>query len=159
MKWLIAALLAGALVVTGCRTTKRDYTPVVARFFLESSVGQASGVALPQSGVQLTISPKPVFTEFDIVDVQEVQVELGRCLMFRLTPAAARDLYRLTASNQGRRLVVLLNGVALGARRIDAPFEEGVILIFVEAPDGELAELARNLRATSAELQRAAGRS
>ncbi len=158
MKCAIAAWFASLLILAGCRTPGRDYMPVAARFFLEAASGQGSGVVLPQSGVQLTLSPKPVVTEFDLVDVQEVQVELGRCLMFRVTTAAARDLYRLTASNQGRRLVLLLNGVALGARRIDGPFEEGVILIFVEAPDRELAELARNLRATSAEVQRTAGR-
>ena len=34
-------------------------------------------------------------------------MELGKCLMFQLTPAAARDFYRLTGSHQGRRLVLV----------------------------------------------------
>ncbi len=145
--------------LVACGTpAKRDFAPVVARFFLESSEGQGGLATLPQSGVQIAVSPKPVITEFDVVNVEVVRVELGECLMFQLTGAAARDLYRLTTTNQGRRLVLLLNGEAVGARRIERPFEDGAVLVFVEKPDAALQELAANLRKTAEEMQRAAAK-
>ncbi len=128
-----------------------DYSPTLARFFIETPAGTV-GMTLPQSGVQLAVSAKPMITEFDFVDVAVAQVELGRCLMFRLTPAAARDLYRLSVTNQGRRLVLVVNGVPLGARRIDRPLDNGTVLVFAEVADDALPALANNLRKTSAEL-------
>ncbi|MBC7369265.1 MAG: hypothetical protein H7343_21065 [Undibacterium sp.] len=100
------------------------------------------------------MSSKAIITEGDIVDADVAQVELGRCLLLRVTPAAARDLYRLTVLNQGRRLVLTLNDVALGARKIDGPFAEGTVLVFVEVTDAELTALVRDLKRTSAELQK-----
>ena len=37
---------------------------------------------LPQSGVSLSVNSKPVITEGDIVNVELVQVDLGKCLLF-----------------------------------------------------------------------------
>ena len=104
------------------------------------------------------IGPKPVLTEGDIVNVELMQVELGKCLMFQLTPAAARDLYRISGSNQGRRLVLFLNDVAVGARRMEGPLAEGRVFVFVEMADAALPDLVENIKKTSVALQRAAAR-
>lgn len=157
MKLLLPRLLlVGLLSLAGCRTAKPplDYTPTLARFFLESSDSGAAAVILPQSGTHVPIAPKPSFTEGDIVNVELMQVELGKCLMFQLTPMAARDLYRLSGANQGRRLVLLMNNVAMGARRIDRPIADGAVLIFVEIEDAALPALVDNLKKTSSRLQR-----
>jgi hypothetical protein len=155
--WLGCGVMAA---VAGCGSvaTPKDYTPTQARLFLESADRSAPSVRLPTSGAVVAVSPKAIITEGDIVDAEVMQVELGRCLLLRLTPTAARDLYRLTVVNQGRRLVLTLNDVALGARVIDAPLAEGAVLIFVEVPEAELPALVRNLKLTSAELQRAIAR-
>jgi hypothetical protein len=162
MKGLLAGGMILALVMCGgCRSTgepARDFTPTLARFFLETTEVGAAAVELPISGVRVTIGTKPVFTEGDVVDVDLVQVELGKCLMFQLTPTAARDLYRLTGSSQGRRLVLMLNQVPVGARRIDAPLADGRVLIFAEISDAALPVLVTNLKKTTAELQRAVAR-
>lgn len=115
-------------------------------------------VTLPRSGVQLAVGAKPVFTEFDIVDVDVVEVQLGKCLRFEFSAAAARDLYRLTATNQGRRLVLSLDGRPAGARPIDRPFREGTVLIFVEMPDEALPALAENLRQMAGAVHEAAAK-
>lgn len=142
------------LALAGCQSQPvADYVPTLARFFLETPAGSVA-MTLPRSGVQMPVSAKPVLTEFDFADVQVAQVELGRCLMFQLTPAAARDLYRLSVPNQGRRLVLVVNGTPLGARRIERPLDDGTVLIFAEVSDEALMTLAGNLRRTSAELQR-----
>jgi hypothetical protein len=155
---LLAAALGFTLIATGCKSfgdAKRDFTPTVARIFLETNDPASASVELPISGVRVAIGAKPVFTEGDIVAVDLVQVELGKCLLFQLTPSAARDLYRLSGANQGRRLVLLLNQVPVGARRIDGPLAEGRIFMFAEVADSALPVLVTNLRKTTAELQEA----
>ncbi|MSU23403.1 MAG: hypothetical protein EXS32_06205 [Opitutus sp.] len=161
MKFLAAALFLAVLALTGCQSPSaapRDYVLVLARFFLEENGQQATRVMLPRSGVNLAIGAQPVFTEADIANVELMQVELGQCLMFQLTASSARDLYRLSASHQGRRLVLVLNGEPIGARRIEGPLGEGNILVFVELADAALPALVVNLKKTIAELQRAIAR-
>jgi len=154
----LAPLVLLGLALAGCHTAPRGTDVALARFLIETDDSRDTVATLPLSGVRVPVSAKPVISEFDIVNVDLVEVELGRCLRFQLTPAAARDLYRLTASRQGRRLVLTLDGAPVGARRIERPFEDGAVMLFVELPDAELPALVQRLRTTSAELQRAAAR-
>jgi len=154
-RWL-GLLAAGCLAFTaGCtsRAAPKDYTPVVARFFLEAGAGDGVPLTLPQSGVKVTVNPKPVIAEGDIGNVELVRVDLGECLLFQLAPSALRDFYRLTVTHQGRRLVLMLDGQAVGARRIDGPITNGALFVFVERPDTELPALVQNLKKSSAAIQ------
>ena len=156
--WMLA--LPGLFALPACHSPRNvEPVPAVARFVIEADAGQpAVTVALPISGVALRVQPKPVITEFDIVGVAEAQVEMGRCLAFQLSGSAARDLYRLTGSNIGSRLVLVVDGQPLGARVIDRPIEGGVIFIFAEVPDSKLAGLVSNLNNTAALLQEQAAK-
>jgi hypothetical protein len=153
--WCAAAGLVIAALLIGCAsTTPRDYTVLRPRFFLEAgSSSDGTVVVLPKSGVNVTVNSKPVLTEGDIINVELAQVDLGKCLVFELTPTARRDFYRLSGSHQGRRLVLTVNDNALGARRIDGVIENGVVFIFVETNDEALPELVRNLKKSSVALQ------
>lgn len=149
--WALALLL-----LAGCQSKDpRDVASVLPRFFLEAG-GDAAGtpLVLPKSGVNLRVNSKPVITEGDILDAELVQVELGKCLMFKLTPSAARDFYRLSGSHQGRRLVLVINDDPLGARRIDGAIADGVIFIFVETPEEQLPGLVEKLKQSAAATQR-----
>ena len=148
---LVGLLLLGA----GCQTRTPDLEQTsVARFLIESdSTKGAIQVMLPISGVSMRVAPKPVITEFDIRQVVEAEVEMGRCVLFQLSPAASRDLYRLTASNIGRRLVVVINGKPLGARLLDRPLEAGTLFIFLEVADESLPAMVKNLNATTVKIQ------
>lgn len=159
--FMSAVLLGvGALLTAACQHNPTSETPTaVARFLLETETDSAAVlVTLPTSGVQVRAMPKPVITEFDVAGVAEVQVDLGRCLLFQLTPAAGRDLYRLSAQNLGRRLVLLINGQPLGARVIDRPLEAGRFFMFVEVPDAELKTIVNDLNRTAAWLQQETAR-
>jgi hypothetical protein len=158
VKRILLLAIAGwwACCIGGCQSASKpkDYTPMSARFFLESSSGDGTPVMLPQSGVRLTVNSKPVITEGDIVNVELVQVDLGKCLLVQLTPSATRDFYRMSVSHQGRRLVLLVNDNPLGARRIDGAITNGVVYVFVEIPDSELPVLVDNLKKSSVAMQR-----
>lgn len=151
-----AIVLVGIIALTGCQTSKppTDYKPTWARLFLESGSGDGTPVTLPQSGVHLALNSKPVITEGDIVDADMVQVDLGKCLLLQLSPTATRDFYRMSVTHQGRRLALVVNDVALGARRIDGPITNGAIFVFVEIPDADLPALVNNLKKSSVALQR-----
>ena len=152
----ISLLLVGAWLLCGCQGTSapKDYTPLRARFFLEASETNAGTVVgLPRSGVNVTVNAKPVLTEGDFINVELAQVDLGKCLMFELTPTARRDFYRMSGSHQGRRLVLTVNDDAIGARRIDGAIENGVVFIFVETPEEQLPRLVENLKKSAIAMQ------
>ena len=151
-----AAALATIVCLQGCQTKAppKDYTPMAARFFLEAGNADGTPVMLPQSGVRLTVNSKPVITEGDIVNVELVQVDLGKCLLVQLTPSASRDFYRLSVTHQGRRLVLLVNDKPLGARRIGGAITNGVIYVFVEVAESELPIFVENLKKSSVAMQR-----
>jgi len=153
---LLGTWCAGLMLIgSGCQTkAPLDYTATSARFFLESASGDGTPVMLPQSGVRLTVNSKPVITEGDIVNVELVQVDLGKCLLIQLTPTATRDFYRLSVTHQGRRLVMTINGDTAGARRLDGVITNGVIYVFVEVPDADLPTLVNNLKKSSVAMQR-----
>jgi hypothetical protein len=154
---LFIALLAAVLVAAGCNTStkKKDYETVVARFLIEAQEGDTfATVTLPVSGVQITVNNRPAVTEFDFVGVQLAQSDLGKFLVFTLTNDAARDVFRVTASNQGKRLVLFINGEPVGARMIDRPFSTGTIAVFTALPDDSLPELVKNMNATSVDFQK-----
>ena len=153
--FLTAMMAPLAFIFSGCQSkVPMDYSPTHARLFLESTDGRGPTKILPKSGVVISIGTKAMITESDIVNAEVTQVDLGRCLMLQLTPAATRDLYRLTGSNQGKRLVLTLNDVPVGARKIDAPFTDGILYIFVEMTDAQLEDLVRDLKRTSFEIQK-----
>jgi hypothetical protein len=153
---LAALTVAGLWSAGGCQSarTPRDYTTMTARFYLEAANGDGTPLMLPQSGVRLSVNSKPVITEGDIINVELVKVDLGKCLLVQLSPSASRDFYRLSVAHQGRRLVMMVNDTALGARRIDGAITNGVVYVFVEVPEEELGGLVTNLKKSSIAMQR-----
>lgn len=153
--WIFVVGFA-SLLAWGCQTAaeKSAAQGPWARFYIESSNPAAVQAVLPLSEVQLKVGPKPVLTEFDIVNVEIAKVDLGRCLLFQVNPAAARDLYRMSVVNQGRRLVLVIDGKAMGVRRIDGPIADGNLLIFVEVPDSVLPELQTKLKQSAAAIKK-----
>src|SRR5262245_24808663 len=128
-RWVGPVGALAILVAWGCQSASapRDFKPTIARFFLESATADGTPVMLPHSGVHLVVNSKPVIAEGDIINVELVQVDLGKCLMFQLSSPATRDFYRLSVTHLGRRLVLTVNGEPLGARRIDGAIGNGAV--------------------------------
>jgi len=158
-RWVAVLPLLLAALVGGCVSSERPGGgPMrVARLFLESGGDEGVPAVLPRSGVTLQLNPKPVLTEADLAGADVAEVELGRCLLLYLNSAAARDFYRLTVTHQGRRLALQLDGVVIGARRIDGPVADGKVFLFVEMPDESLPGLVEGLRATAESVRRKTG--
>jgi hypothetical protein len=150
-------LLGLAVGACASHSSKKDYPISVVRFMVESTELENGGIVrLPQSGVAISIAPKTYFTEYDVVRCDVIDNELGKSLVFQFTDDATRDLYRFTATNQGKRLVVLLNGIAIGAQRILGANMQGYAVFYVEVPEAELLELAKNITRTSVDARKEA---
>jgi len=145
-----------SILLTGCSSTsKKNYPVTVARFLVEATGDDAGvNVQLPISQVTVRVSPKAMITEYDILSAQLVQSDLGPAVMFQLNQQAGRDLFRLSATNLGSRLVTTINGAAVGARRMDRPIGDSVIISFIELPPEDLPELVTNINKTSSDLQK-----
>ena len=157
--WMV---ITGSLL-TGCQSSSptkshppakpAGLVPLAARFYLEASPGESAvSVQLPQSGVHLAVAPKPVFSEYDINNAEVARVELGLCVLVQLTPAATRDLYRLSVPAQGRRLALALNDEFVGVHRVEHAMGDGVVPVFLEVPDEQLPAIVARLKFTSAEI-------
>ncbi|MDR1789978.1 MAG: hypothetical protein LBR12_06550 [Opitutaceae bacterium] len=152
---LLAALppaLAGCSVFG--KKKRWDEGLTVARFLVEARQGDlASRVRLPVSGTVIGLEARAVLTELDITDVALAEGELGPLLVFSLTPGAARDFYRFTVQNGGRRLVLFVDTLPLGARLIDKPVQDGAVMIYPEMERRAAADLAQKLRESAARIQ------
>jgi hypothetical protein len=158
LRYSLFIIVMGALLTAaGCNTStkKKDYLVTVARFYMEADESNAfASATLPVSGVKIAINNRPVLTEFDFTSVQVGESDLGKFLVFNLTGDATRDVYRVTGSNQGRRLVLFINDSPVGARMIDRAFNAGSVAVFPALPEEMLPDLVKNLNATSADIQK-----
>ncbi|MFM8336891.1 MAG: hypothetical protein ACKODK_15145 [Opitutaceae bacterium] len=156
---LATCALFGVVLLGACASADKpgERAGITARFHLESADGEGLPAVLPRSGVVLSLNPKPVLTEADIAGADVAEVELGRCLLLTLTPAAGRDLYRLSVAHQGRRMALQLDGAFIGARRIDGPISDGRVFIFIELPDEALPGVVAELRKTAAAIRKKTG--
>ena len=148
-------IFCALLVFAGCQSQPKgpEVKPMIARFYLESRPGEIGAtLQLPVSRLNINVNPKPVLVETDIATADLVQVKLGWCLVFRLTPPAVRDFYRMSVGAQGRRLVLTLNGQAAGARRLDQVVADGGLMMFIEVLDSDLPVIADRIRQTSESL-------
>ena len=110
-------------------------------------------ITLPVSRTTVNIQGDPVVNEFDILNVEMVKVDMGVALLVQTGGQGARDLYRASVSNMGSRIVLMVNGNAIGARRMDGAIQDGNFYTFVEVDDEELGQLVLDIKKTIVKLQ------
>jgi hypothetical protein len=113
---------------------------------------------MPQSGTQVEVMKEPFISEFEIVNVELVEVDLGMALLLQLTDRGARVLYRACVTNAGSQVLMTVNGMPLGLRRLDGTITDGNFYTFVEADDAILNELTLDLKESIMYLQTKAER-
>ena len=150
-------LLVSFSLLVACKKDKLENLSVP-RLILETrdvNYGAASGqtVTLPVSRTTVSIQGYPVVNEFDILNVEMVKVDMGVALLVQTGGQGARDLYRASVSNMGSRIVFMVNGNAIGARRIDGAIQDGNFYTFVEVDNEELAQLVLDIKETIVKLQ------
>ncbi|WPJ94720.1 hypothetical protein SH580_14895 [Coraliomargarita algicola] len=146
------------LLFVGCKKDAAENLSVP-RLMLETrgvNYGSIVGdtAVLPVSGMTISIQGEPVVSEFDIRNVELVKVDRGLALLIQVGGQGARDLYRASVTNMGARIVLTVNGNAIGARRIDGAIADGNFYTFVEVDDEEIGPLVIDLKRSLIELQK-----
>ena len=142
----------------GCRKAAVLENAMVPRLLIETrgvNYGALGGdvVTLPVSGTSIAVQAQPLVSEFEILNVEQVKVDMGMALLVQISPKGARELYRGSVSNMGGRIVLTVNGNAIGARRIDGAIQDGNFYTFVEVDDAELAQLVLDMKETLVHIQ------
>lgn len=147
------------LFFAGCVGDKDDLDNLkVPRLMIESrgiNYGSLTGdeVSLPVSGTRINLQKEPMVNEFEIMNVELVKVDMGLALLIQTTEMGARALYRGTVTNMGGRIVLTVNGNAIGARRIDGAIQDGNLYTFVEVDDDEVGQLVLDLKESIEKLK------
>ena len=110
-------------------------------------------LTLPVSGTTIQVEGMPIVGEFDIINAEMVQVDMGFALLLELTDTGRRELYRRSVTNIGNRIVLTANGKPIGARVLDGPIMDGNFYTFVEIPDDQLGQFVLDLKESIAELK------
>lgn len=156
--YIILCMILGLAAFSGCKKDKKLENATIPRLLVETrgvNYGDPSGqvVTLPISRSSVAVQRDPLVNEFEIVNAEVVKVDAGMALLIQTTDKGGRDLYRGSVSNMGSRIVLMINGNAVGARRIDGAIRDGIFYTFVELPDEALPELVANIKETLIQLQ------
>ena len=141
----------------GCRDRSIEYLSIPRLILEQSSSGYGTintvTVKLEKSNSLVEIYSEPLINEFEIKNVELVQVDKGFALLFILSDKGARDLYRASVTHMGRRVVLSINSNVVGQRYIDGANNDGKVYTFVELPQDSLGQLVLDIKATLANLQ------
>jgi hypothetical protein len=158
-----ASLLMSLLFLSGCFESIEGFkneieNMQVPRLMIEArgvdyGGGGGSKVTLPVSGTAIKLEREPVVGEYDIINVDMVQVDLGIALMIQVSDKGSRELYRRSVTHSGSRIVLTAYGQPIGATRLSGTIEDGQFYTFVEIPDDEIGQFVLDLKASIAELQ------
>lgn len=155
--FLLLPLLA--LFLGGCNRDKLDTEDLkIPRLMVETRSVNYGGLGgtvaqLPVSGTRIPLRKEPLVSEFDIVNVELVKVDMGLAMLLQVNEKGARQLYRGTVTNMGGRIVLTVNNNPIGARRIDNTIQDGNFYTFVEIEDEELGQLVLDLKKSLQQLQ------
>jgi len=108
--------------------------PVSAKIFLEINGDPESAAPLPVSKRRVPVTTNPVIAEGDILAVRVQETPpLGYRLIFQLRRGVADpDFYALTTKNQGRSLVLALDGQMVAVTKISGPITNGIVAFYPE---------------------------
>ena len=151
-------VLVALLMLTACKRGADDKALLVPRLHLENTnlnYTQMLGrvVTLPRSRSQIAINLEPFVSEFEIQRVELVRVDAGLAMMLQLTEAGARALYRESVASNGLLAVLLINGNAIAARRLDGAINDGKYYTFVDVADEALHDLVLDLNRSIREIK------
>lgn len=146
-------------LLTACKKDSDFEDMRVPRLMIESrgvNYGNLTGTmaVLPVSGTQIPLQKEPLVSEFEITNVELVKVDMGLALLVQVSEKGARDLYRGSVTHNGNRVVLMINGNPIGARRLSGAIEDGNFYTFVEVDDEELGQLVLDIKQTLVEIQK-----
>ena len=125
------------IFATGCRDRLTENV-CIPRLLLEqrgTNYGAMNVVTvkLQKSNSLVEVYSEPLIDEFEISNVELVQVDKGFALLFILSEKGARDLPS-SVTHIGSRVALCINSNVIGQRYIDGAINDGKFYTFVELP-------------------------
>ena len=116
-----------------CSVGCREAVPVAykVRMHLE---GSEEHTQMPISKIAFDIQKQPLIWEGDIAEISLAEVELGRCLCFKLNEKGTV----LIEDNLDKRLILVINDQALGFVTLTKNMTSDEIYMFVEMREEKL---------------------
>jgi hypothetical protein len=140
------ALVALALASCQSQSEKPPKDFVDVQFNLESLQGvPGASPEFPLSKQHIAYDDDPSLIGREIGGMKIQATEMGSRTVFSLTEDGRRDLYRLSTTHQGQRLVVTINGKPLGVTTMAGPISDGKLSFYLELSDVDLPELAKSI--------------
>jgi hypothetical protein len=141
----------------GCSHNKIKGNLKLASFHLETSpnipIPYSEQIKMAGRGKVVHVESKACLNEYDIVNVELVQAKANGVnvllFLFEFTPQASRSLYYITATNQGRFLLLKINGVPISLELIRNPISTGLWLTPTQMNRKESEEVVLKLRQTT----------
>ncbi len=155
---MLSLCLATLFLSSGCRRDRVIEDAAVPRLHLEVRGGPGTGetinVQMETSRASLNVARMPLVNEFEITNIELVQVDLGLAVLIQMDELASRRLFRASVEHNGARVALLVGGVPVGLRRLDGPIQDGNFFIFVDLDDEATEQLVVDMRETLEKIQR-----
>lgn len=127
---------------------------MLVRFFVEApeegfSPAFTEPMTLSRSGLTYVVHRNPIIMERNITQVDLVRVQPGNrlALRFLLDREGRANLYRASVAKRDSRLLLTVNGVAIGMRVLEQTISDGVLYTFTEYSDeADIEQLAQELQ-------------
>ena len=150
----LGVLFLACLCLCGCATTDVKKILCASRFYVENEDCGGAVAKLPMSGVTVHVFSQPILTEFDI-DSAELRDGLGgKILVFRMDERAAYALFSMSVMHASKRVVLECNGEIVGITTFSSSLTDGVIIIYPERTDAELADLMIKINDTAVSVNK-----
>ena len=133
---LIVIITLAAFTSVACR----EKVPIAYKIRMHLE-GSAEHTQLPISKIAFDIEKQPLIWEGDIEAVSMAQVELGRCICFKLNENATK----LIQSHLEKRLILVVNDQALGFINLTPNMTGEEIYMFIEMREEKLPAFIEDL--------------
>lgn len=141
-------------LLSGCRDEPPEH---ILRVYLSSDnaayAKKTRSFQLPVSEQEVQVTKEPLFMEGDIIEVDLAQVKMGKGILLHMDSAATRQLYRTSVASNGGKLILTINGKAIGYRPLKGAIQSGKLFMFVEMRDKKLESMIPNLKESVRRVQ------
>jgi hypothetical protein len=147
--FVLLACLGALLVLPGCNRKEPPKYALIT-FHVETDSKMPSGMVqrlnLPGSGRTVVVKRSPEFTSLHIAGLDVRGEGRNQHLVLGLTSLGAQRLYTASASNRGKYLFLVADGVPMAYRKLDRVLNEGVLPLWLAGPEEQYETLAADLR-------------
>lgn len=142
-RWLMICI---GLLLIGCGEQTQTATPRIAFEIYRTVEQSAQARPIDADGTTMYIEQSPIITQNEIASAYRTQDHVGRpALSLEFTPDGAATLERVSETEAGKPLVVLVEGAFWTAPIVQGTLSSQIILVAPDFSEGELRRIAAGL--------------